>query len=123
MEQTKIVSLIEVVTNVITGFLLAMAIWEWVIPVLFPRMAGPVAENFVVTATFTFFSILRAYGWRRFFARGFHAVLVDWVGKLWLKDARNDDGVKLCEEIHLAAALGDRPCTVCGEDSWCSKHR
>lgn len=81
MEQTKVVSIIEVVVNVMTGFAMAMAIWAWIIPVLFPRMAGPVVENFVVTATFTFFSIARGYGWRRFFARGFHATLVNWIGR------------------------------------------
>lgn len=81
MKQTKIVSLIEVVVNVMTGFLLAMAIWAWVIPAMFPRMAGPVTENLIVTATFTFFSIARGYGWRRFFANGFHTALVNFVGR------------------------------------------
>ena len=76
MKQTKLVSFIEVLVNVMTGFIMAMLIWAYVIPVLFPRMAGPVAENFVVTATFTFFSIARAYLWRRFFNRGFHSALV-----------------------------------------------
>ena len=81
MKQSKIVSLIEVVVNVATGFAMAMAIWAWVIPEMFPRMAGPVTENLAVTATFTFFSIARGYGWRRFFARGFHAALVNWIGR------------------------------------------
>lgn len=82
MQQTKIVSFIEVVANVFTGFTMAMLIWAFIIPELFPRMAGPIAENFVVTATFTFFSIARGYGWRRFFARGFHAALVNWIGRV-----------------------------------------
>lgn len=81
MEQTRIVSIIEVVVNVFTGFAMAMLIWAFIIPELFPRMAGPIVENFAVTATFTFFSIARGYGWRRFFARGFHAALVNWIGR------------------------------------------
>jgi len=82
MKQTKIVSLIEVLVNVLTGFALAMIVWQFVIPVLFPRMAGPVAENFIVTATFTFFSIARSYVWRRFFNNGFHFALVNWIGRV-----------------------------------------
>jgi hypothetical protein len=82
MEQTKIISFIEVVVNVMTGFAMAMAIWAWIIPMMFPRMAGPVTENFWITFTFTFFSIARGYGWRRFFARGFHATLVNWVSRV-----------------------------------------
>lgn len=82
MKQTKIISLIEVLMNVLTGFALAMLVWAYVIPVLFPRMAGPVAENFVVTATFTVFSIARSYVWRRFFNNGFHFALVNWFGRI-----------------------------------------
>lgn len=82
MKQTKIVSMIEVLVNVITGFALAMLVWAFVIPVLFPRMAGPVAENLVVTATFTVFSITRSYIWRRFFNNGFHFALVGWIGRV-----------------------------------------
>lgn len=119
MKQTKIVSIIEVLVNVFTGFALAMLIWAFIIPELFPRMAGPVVENFAVTATFTFFSIMRSYLWRRFFNAGFHKTLVNCVAKFW----RGENQLKACEEYHLAAALGDRPCTICGEDTWCSKHR
>ena len=83
MKQTKIVSLIEVTVNVFTGFVVAMMVWQFVIPVLFPRMAGPITENIVVTATFTVFSISRSYLWRRFFNRGFHYALVNWIGLVW----------------------------------------
>lgn len=30
-------------------------------------------------------------------------------------------GAEECEETHLAAALGNRPCKTCGEDVWVSK--
>lgn len=89
MEQTRLVSIIEICLNVATGFLLAMAVWAWVIPVMFPRMAGPVAENFVITATFTIVSILRGYFWRRFFNNGVHATVANWVGKLFSSRGAN----------------------------------
>lgn len=81
MKQTKIVSLVEVLVNVFTGFAVAMMVWHFVVPVFFPRMSGPIEENIIITAIFTIFSIARGYGWRRFFARGFHAALVNWIGR------------------------------------------
>ena len=80
--QGKLVSIIEVVTNVVTGVIMAMLIWAFIIPELFPRMAGPIAENFLVTFTFTTFSIMRGYLWRRFFATGLHTTLVNWIGRV-----------------------------------------
>lgn len=81
MKQTKLVSLIEVCVNVATGFILAMCVWHFVIPIMFPRMAGPLTENFLITATFTVASVARGYLWRRFFNNGFHHALVNWVGR------------------------------------------
>lgn len=90
MKQTKLVSTIEVVVNVLTGMVVAMLVWAYVIPAMFPRMAGPMAENFAVTATFTFFSITRSYFWRRFFNNGFHAALINWVGTVWTNGQTGD---------------------------------
>jgi hypothetical protein len=81
LKQTKLVSIIEVCTNVATGFLLAMLVWLYFIPVFWPRMAGPLSESFWVTFTFTTVSIIRGYFWRRFFANGFHHALVNWMGR------------------------------------------
>ena len=83
MKQTKLVSMIEVTLNVLSGIVVAMLVWKFIIPTYFPRMAGPVAENFAVTLTFTFFSVLRSYGWRRFFANGLNYVITSWVGRWW----------------------------------------
>lgn len=120
MKQTKLVSLIEVWLNVLTGVLVAMGVWAFIIPVLFPRMAGPVAENLVITLTFTAFSIFRSYFWRRFFNNGVHRTVVNWVGKLFTLRVGFPPA---CEPYHLAAALGDKPCKICGTDSWMSKYR
>lgn len=83
MEQTRLVSIVEVVTNVFTGFILAMLVWQFIIPEMFPRMAGPTTENMVVTTTFTVVSIGRSYFWRRFFANGFHKLVAGCVKKFW----------------------------------------
>jgi hypothetical protein len=81
MKQTKLVSIVEVCVNVLTGFLLAMLVWMYVIPIFWPRMEGPLSESFWVTFMFTTVSIMRGYFWRRFFANGFHTALVNWVGR------------------------------------------
>lgn len=94
MKQSRLVSIIEVSLNVVSGFILAMLVWKFVIPVLFPRMAGPVAENFVITLTFTVFSVVRAYFWRRFFNNGIHATVANWVGRLWGSGSPGEEPVK-----------------------------
>jgi hypothetical protein len=85
MKQTKLVSLIEVCANVTTGFVIAMCVWMFIVPLFWPRMAGPLNESFWITFIFTVASITRGYVWRRFFNAGFHHVVVNWVGKLWGK--------------------------------------
>ena len=82
MKDSKLVSIIEVCTNVLTGFILAMLVWYFVIPVFWPRMAGPVSESFWGTFMVTTVSIVRGYFWRRFFANGFHHALVNWFGRV-----------------------------------------
>ena len=69
--------------NTGSGFILAMLVWAFIIPLIFPRMAGPVEENMVVTAIFTVVSVLRSFTWRRLFNNGFYVTLVRW-GK-WLR--------------------------------------
>ena len=81
MKQTKLVSLIEVCVNVATGFIIAMLVWIFIIPLFWPRMAGPVNESFWITFIFTVASITRGYIWRRFFNAGFHHAVVNWVGR------------------------------------------
>ena len=74
-EQTKLISIVEVCTNVATGFIFAMLVWKFVIPLMYPRMVGPLTENFLITLTFTTVSITRGYFWRRFFANGYHRLV------------------------------------------------
>ena len=76
---TKLISFIEVLVNVASGFLLAMLIWQFIIPLAYPHLEPTVEENFKMTSIFTAASVLRGYIWRRFFANGFHHTLIQWI--------------------------------------------
>jgi len=76
MKQTRLMSLLEVLLNIGSGFIVAMLVWHFIIPEFFPRMAGPVGENLVVTTIFTVISITRSYIWRRLFNNGLIKSLV-----------------------------------------------
>ena len=80
MQQTKAVSFIESCLNIGSGFILSMIIWQ--------AIAGPLfgyeitlTQNLGLTSIFTVVSIVRSYLWRRFFARGLHMTVVNWIGK------------------------------------------
>lgn len=111
MKQTKMVSLVEVLVNIGTGFMVAMLVWHFVIPEFFPRMAGPVAENFTVTLIFTVTSIFRSYLWRRFFNNGFNHALVNWIGRV-----AGAENLKIVGGDHKPTYSGDDlpPCGMCG---------
>jgi len=68
-------SRIEVAANYTSGFLIAWLTWTLLL--LGPFTWGwIVKENgLAITMVFTAVSILRSYYWRRFFARGFHRVV------------------------------------------------
>lgn len=71
MNQTKLESLIEVFFNYLSGFLLAWAVYAWII------IPNDELKNSAFTATciFTTVSILRTYFWRRFFNAGLHKLV------------------------------------------------
>lgn len=79
-EQSKLESRIEIGANYVSGFLLAWL--TWTLLVLGPLTWGwIVVENgFAITMVFTVVSIIRSYYWRRFFARGFHKVVHEFIG-------------------------------------------
>lgn len=79
MQQTKLVSLLEVLINIASGFLLAMAIWQFIIPSFYPHLEPTLGENFKMTAIFTVASVARGYLWRRLFNNGIHQAIVNWV--------------------------------------------
>lgn len=66
MSQSRIVSLIESLCNVASGFVISLAVWIWVIEPVF-GIDKPFCDNLVITGIFTVVSIIRSYLWRRTF--------------------------------------------------------
>ena len=81
MEQTKLVSLIEVFLNIGSGFILSLFVWQ--ILAGFYGIPMPLSRNVEITTIFTVVSITRSYIWRRFFNAGLHSAVVNWVGRMW----------------------------------------
>ena len=74
MEQTRIISLIEVVMGTALGFCVSFIAWPFVAHLY--GIAYSVQSNLGITAIFTILSIARGYVVRRFFARGMHGAAV-----------------------------------------------
>ncbi len=85
--QTKTASAVETLTDIGTGFCIAWGVYLWVvIPFVDLHSA------FTITCIFTAVSLVRRYLWRRFFARGLHAVL-------WRR------GAVMCGAPHIRARV------------------
>src|SRR5690349_18801490 len=63
--QSKVDSIMEVVTNTAIGFVLSMITWRFV--ALAYGIPMPMMENLSITAIFTVVSLLRSYAIRRIF--------------------------------------------------------
>lgn len=81
MEQSKLVSGIEVFCNYLTGFVLAFVVWQTLAFIYGIDM--PLHRNFVITSVFTVVSVIRSYVWRRFFNRGLHLAVARMVKRVW----------------------------------------
>lgn len=79
--QSRIVSLIESVVNVGSGFLLSLVLWQFVLAPWFGYEVT-ISTNLQLTTVFTVVSVGRGYLWRRFFARGLHSRLVQWARRV-----------------------------------------
>ena len=66
MTQSRLVSAVEALCNVASGFIVAMLLWRLVVT---PYLGIPVSlnQNIKVTGLFTIVSIVRGYLWRRVF--------------------------------------------------------
>ena len=76
--QTKLVSFIESVVNVGSGFLLSLVLWQYIVAPAF-GYAVTMKTNLILTTIFTVTSVARGYLWRRFFARNLHRSVVRFV--------------------------------------------
>jgi hypothetical protein len=79
--QSKLVSAVEVTLNVGSGFVTAFLVWQLIANPLFGYEVT-YAQNFVLTSIFTGVSLVRGYLWRRFFARGLHVTVANWIGRV-----------------------------------------
>jgi low affinity Fe/Cu permease len=77
MGQTKLVSLIEQILNVASGFVLSVLVWQTVGPLFGYEVT--IAANLGITSIFTVVSVVRGYIWRRFFNANLHEAVVRWV--------------------------------------------
>jgi len=66
MKQSKLESWLETGVNIVTGFMIAWAAWQWIVLPIWEYDVTP-ADNFNITMFFTVISIIRSYLWRRYF--------------------------------------------------------
>jgi hypothetical protein len=64
-KQSRMMSLVEAVTNVVVGFLLALLTQFWIFPMF--GLVVSVTDNLVIGSIFTAVSILRSFALRRLF--------------------------------------------------------
>jgi len=72
VNQTKLESLFEKLCSTGSGFLVALAMWEYVIRPLVKSEILSIDHSLTITLIFTVVSIIRGYFWRRFFNAGLH---------------------------------------------------
>ena len=82
MEQTKVESMIETITNIFTGFIISYSLWKFVLTPIIERGYLSIDDAFTITMIFTVTSVIRSYYWRRFFARRLHKVIHRWISRL-----------------------------------------
>lgn len=81
MEQNKLESLIETKVNVLTGFVLAWLIWEFIILPIWNLNTSPM-DNFGMVFFFTIISVIRSYIWRRIFNTDYQSRLMSLLEQL-----------------------------------------
>ena len=87
MQQSKLVSGIETVLNQVSGFILSLVVWQWVVAPLFGYEVT-LLDNLGLTSIFTIVSMLRSYAWRRFFNAGLHDVVTRGVKNVYSKGSQ-----------------------------------
>ncbi len=74
MNQTRLVSMVEIALNMGSGYFLALVVWQLLAYAYGIHM--PLSRNLEITTIFTVVSIARSYLWRRFFNAGLHTALL-----------------------------------------------
>jgi hypothetical protein len=105
MEQSRIESAIESFINTASGFIIAVLLWQYVLPPILGIQAST-TTSIGMTVFFTAITLARNYLWRRFFANGLHKVVHKAVtsclknkrGLCSPADERNDFGLPVVGE-------------------------
>lgn len=89
--QSRTASAVETLVDIGSGFLVAWAVYAWVVVPYVPYDAA-----FTITCIFTALSLVRRYLWRRFFATGVHEALfartrIEGYGRWVKRRAERDD--------------------------------
>lgn len=66
--QSRARSLIEQLFNIGSGFIVSLAVWEFIVKPVW-EINTSFSQNFSITCLFTVVSIARSYAWRRIFNR------------------------------------------------------
>lgn len=69
MAQSKRHSIIETLVNAVTGYMLALVLNYYLVPLFYPGTIPSVSKSFWLTVIFTGASMVRTYVFRRLFVR------------------------------------------------------
>ena len=87
MDQSRLVSLIETITNTAVGFLFSLAVWPFAAAVTGIAYTG--RQHVGVVFIFTVASVGRGYLIRRFFNNGLHVLAVKMARRVWFWTAKS----------------------------------
>jgi membrane protein CcdC involved in cytochrome C biogenesis len=82
MKQTKLESWIEATMNIVSGFLISMLMWMFVVEPAIRVGWLEMTDAFEITMIFTVTSLLRSFFWRRYFNAGQHKVAANLARKV-----------------------------------------
>jgi len=85
VNQTKLESLLEQILNVGSGFIIAFAVWGYIVRPLIHAGYLSIEHTLIITIIFTFISVVRGFIWRRFFNAGIHKWVHSMVKKTFNK--------------------------------------
>ena len=85
LTQTKLGSFIEQFLNIGSGFVIAYYAWSHILTPAIKNGWLTIDDNMLIVSFFTVLSFVRAYYWRRFFAKGLHLFVTKYVKQLFNK--------------------------------------
>lgn len=87
MEQSKLESLLEAVVNTAVGFVVSLALWRVVGPMMGYEVS--MTDNLIITTIFTVVSIGRGFVMRRIFNAGLHRAIHSFARRIYVRHTTN----------------------------------